>query len=410
MTSRTSTREFSDFLVQFVDDEAYLVVPKSRILTDCRICVGFTYDVVWGQPHEFENAVILATGEWLELTHQMNQLKKGRDALIQTSDTSPEQSPEKSPETTPDQAPEPQPKKRRFSAVLKPDAQIIAVGPPMPATSTPDTTTSTSDTPTSTPVLQIPPTGPRTAIPVWASTLHKKIDVMNKRFLSVEVAQQNILKRLQALEDLTSKNNIQQQQLLTTMEKVMCLLQQSAAPSVLQLPATSSVLQLPATPSVLQLPASPSVLVDLLSTPTTPIQSAFNFNFASQLATCPPMDHLQHITYPNKLQPGNLQRLFRQTQANGPGNFAQHLVKALYPELFTEENLRTQYSYFGGGRLEKTALSPTRLDLVKQYVCIFYPEMQMKASFKDSVIGKIKECLRRPTEQKKTVCRSLNDF
>jgi hypothetical protein len=33
MTSRTSTREFSDFLVQFVDDEAYLVVPKSRILT-----------------------------------------------------------------------------------------------------------------------------------------------------------------------------------------------------------------------------------------------------------------------------------------------------------------------------------------------------------------------------------------
>jgi len=75
----------------------------------------------------------------------MSQLKKGRDALIQTSDTSPE----KSPETTPDQAPEPQPKKRRFSAVLKPDAQIIAVGPPMPATSTPDTTTSTSDTPTS---------------------------------------------------------------------------------------------------------------------------------------------------------------------------------------------------------------------------------------------------------------------
>jgi len=65
------------------------------------------------------------------------------------------------------------------------------------------------------------------------------------------------------------------------------------------------------------------------------------------------MDHLQHITHPNKLQPGNLQRLFRQTQANGPGNFAQHLVKALYPELFTEENLRTQYSYFGGGRLEK---------------------------------------------------------
>ena len=174
MTSRTSTREFSDFLVQFVDDEAYLVVPKSRILTDCRIRVGFTYDVVWGQPHEFENAVILATGEWLELTHQMNQLKKGRDALIQTSDTSPEQSPEKSPETTPDQAPEPQPKKRRFTAVLKPDAQIIAVGSPMPATSTPDTTTSTSDTPTSTPVLQIPSTGPRTAIPVWASTLHKK--------------------------------------------------------------------------------------------------------------------------------------------------------------------------------------------------------------------------------------------
>jgi hypothetical protein len=63
----------------------------------------------------------------------MNQLKKGRDAPTRTSDTLPE----KSPKTTPDQSPEPQPKKRRVSAILKPDAQIIAVGPPMPATSTP---------------------------------------------------------------------------------------------------------------------------------------------------------------------------------------------------------------------------------------------------------------------------------
>jgi hypothetical protein len=77
------------------------------------------------------------------------------------------------------------------------------------------------------------------------------------------------------------------------------------------------------------------------------------------------------------------------TGVAGSWSTDQHLVKALYPELFTEENLRTQYSYFGGGRLEKIALSPTRLDLVKQYVCIFYPEMQMKASFKDSVIGQI---------------------
>ena len=122
------------------------------------------------------------------------------------------------------------------------------------------------------------------------------------------------------------------------------------------------------------------------------------------------MDHFQHIAHPNKLQQGNLQRLFRQTQANGTGNFAQHLVKALYTELFTEENLCTQYSYFGGGRLVKTVLSSTRLDLVKPYVCIFYPEMQMKALFKDSVIGKINEYLRRPTEQKKRLCRSLDDF
>jgi hypothetical protein len=87
------------------------------------------------------------------------------------------------------------------------------------------------------------------------------------------------------------------------------------------------------------------------------------------------MDRFQHIAHPNKFQHGNLQRLFIQTQANGIANVAQHLVKALYTELFTEENLCTQYSYFGGGRLEKTVLSSTRLDLVKPYVCIFYPEM-----------------------------------
>jgi len=89
MTSRNSTREFRDF-----DDEAYLVVPKSRILTDCRIRVGLTYAVICSQPQQFEKTFILATGEWLELTHQINQLKKGLDAPTHTSDTSPEQSPE----------------------------------------------------------------------------------------------------------------------------------------------------------------------------------------------------------------------------------------------------------------------------------------------------------------------------
>lgn len=78
MTSRTSTREFSDFLFPFVDDEAYLVVPKSTILTDGRIRLVLTHDVVLGQPHEFEKAIILATGEWLELNTSDEPIKKGQ--------------------------------------------------------------------------------------------------------------------------------------------------------------------------------------------------------------------------------------------------------------------------------------------------------------------------------------------
>ena len=84
----------------------------------------------------------------------------------------------------------------------------------------------------------------------------------------------------------------------------------------------------------------------------------------------------------------------------GPGNFAKRLTERMFPELFGIENLRTQYSYFGGGCHKKKELDPARKEVLRLYVCHFYPEVRSTDAWKDIVVPKINEGLRRPAEKK----------
>lgn len=384
MTSRSITREYNDFLVQFEEDKSILVVPRSRILTDRRVRVGETHNTVWGQAHEFDLAVVLATGEWLDLTRQMNELKRKRDY-----DHPPEQcSIPASPDSIPSPVPEsptppstPIPKKRK---VDKPDATLLDVGSPPPLNFTqrdepaPHVTTPVVSIP-ATPNQTTPQSSYRSSIPIQMTTLNKKVDVLNKRILSVELAQQRTLQQMKEIEE---RSELRHQQTMTTLNTIIQLLKKNPEPAPIE-----------------------------SSTPA-PSTSRLTFDFPPPTVqpthTRPQQDHFSYIDHPNRIAQEDLQHMYRDTQGNGAGNFSQHILRKLYPELFTRDHLRLKYSYYGGGKLEKTPLSPTRLDLVRQYVCVYYPELQNRTTYKDTVITKINECLRRPIDQKKKVCRNID--
>lgn len=86
-----------------------------------------------------------------------------------------------------------------------------------------------------------------------------------------------------------------------------------------------------------------------------------------------------------------------------PGNFAVKLLRLIFPELFTSDNLRALYSYKGGtrGKEKKNALNPTKKHYLRRYVIAFYPDMKCDRAYQDRVVTKINGALRRPVTDSK---------
>ena len=87
-----------------------------------------------------------------------------------------------------------------------------------------------------------------------------------------------------------------------------------------------------------------------------------------------------------------------QSESTGPGNFALSLTRKLYPELFGSGQLQLKFSYHGGGVREKQELDPERKAALVRYVQAFYTTTKKTSIWKDSLISKINEGLRRQEE------------
>lgn len=77
------------------------------------------------------------------------------------------------------------------------------------------------------------------------------------------------------------------------------------------------------------------------------------------------------------------------------GNFAVNLCRKLWPELYGEGNLRFSYNWYGGGKHNKQELDRVRKGVVKKYVCFFYPEVVSEDSWRERIVTRINESLRR---------------
>jgi hypothetical protein len=84
-----------------------------------------------------------------------------------------------------------------------------------------------------------------------------------------------------------------------------------------------------------------------------------------------------------------------QQDSRNAGNFAVNLTKKLWPELFGEGNLRWMYNWYGGGKHNKQELDKVRKIVLKKYVCYFYPEFKPEDAWRERIVMRINESLRR---------------
>ncbi|XP_063401554.1 uncharacterized protein LOC134685596 isoform X15 [Mytilus trossulus] len=104
----------------------------------------------------------------------------------------------------------------------------------------------------------------------------------------------------------------------------------------------------------------------------------------------------------------NAELLAEFNKSNSPGNFAKHLLEKLFPELFTDEYLCRLYSYYGGGKQHKFALSSYGLGCLYRYVIHFYPEVSNPIAWKKFVVKNINCALRRCENPKSSDVIEIN--
>ncbi|CAL8285705.1 unnamed protein product [Lota lota] len=83
------------------------------------------------------------------------------------------------------------------------------------------------------------------------------------------------------------------------------------------------------------------------------------------------------------------------------GNFASRILVLMFPELFTQENMRKHYNC--SGSLGKKQLDPVRVNLIRHYVQLLYPQAKNDRVWMFEFVGKLDErCRRRDTEQRRS--------
>jgi hypothetical protein len=125
MTARADTKEYSHFLVKWDsgDEPEYLVVPRSKILSEGRIKLQERYNTIWGDSTtDADDALVISTGDWLDLRKLLKTYQNAEpdspDSISSSSSSSPEL-----------HVPQPERQKKQPASTTtkpqKPDAKVI---------------------------------------------------------------------------------------------------------------------------------------------------------------------------------------------------------------------------------------------------------------------------------------------
>lgn len=107
-----------------------------------------------------------------------------------------------------------------------------------------------------------------------------------------------------------------------------------------------------------------------------------------------------------QLEDSYLRKTLRESRNSG--NFAVNLTRRLFPELFGEGQLRFEYNWYGGGKHTKKELDPVRKQIIRRYGCFFFPEFKSEEAWRERIVIKINECLRRNDKRVKKDCVSTS--
>ena len=105
--------------------------------------------------------------------------------------------------------------------------------------------------------------------------------------------------------------------------------------------------------------------------------------------------------YPQSITTGKSQTI--KHHSHNPGHLGVLLTQRSFPELFGPDCLRREYSYFGAGKLNKTPMNAEKKTYLQRYLIYLYPELQEDRKWKDTVVCRVNEVLRRPAKSTLTI-------
>ncbi|XP_061196008.1 uncharacterized protein LOC133204293 [Saccostrea echinata] len=357
--ARRLKRLDTHFIVRYLCDDELQV--RNRVSFKCdgdsTISVGLEYDVQWGKPKEVDRAVVLFSGTEQQMREKIKDLLVPLPNPVAASSTPPSRStspprlpsqpssPTSPRSPTPPRSPlsAPSPKRRKTTANLTsrtasgyPSAQLESLTPiPTPASTTPVVRFRPYRTSTNDDDLVKALMREVKEMRQTLDVINKKLDASNRRGTASDLQLKTVLANTNILIDVVRK-----------------------------IPAASGV--------------------EFLQT-SDPI--------ADTMSDSSPGDVYQGVPEEYQLPDTVLRDMIKESR--NAGNFAVNLTRKIFPELYGEGNLRMEYNWYGGGKLSKKELDPARKQVVRRYVCYFFPEFKPEDSWRERIVSKINESLRR---------------
>lgn len=425
MALRALTREPSDYVARFVKDGSVMVRQRTHIMTEGRIKVNEIYSVRWGTTIDTADAIIVSAGDYITMSARAMEAKKDpRFGLAPCSENPEPSASAESPDAiTPPSStcsspagPSPPPSKRLRTRAPTPNrpARTTPLSRPKVTRSRLRRPLTKSGKPAATVVRVVTPPGyyddsPPASMPTMPTISRPQPSAIHRQ-------------------GTESRNQTRDRPQPTPTL-------QAAAPAT----PTPSTLLTPTSPPFI--PARPSNSLGPIHSAVSAIGSAMTSlqkscdginkkldtalkrisdleigqtrleNKVDQIlcrpVTAPIPDPLPdqdgNLNIPDAYHINNDELISFEQSTKGPGNFAARLTKRFFPELFGNDNLQFWYNWYGGGKHAKRELDPTRKEVIRRYTNQHHPEVRRDDIWRERVVPKINELLRRPAEKRNRV-------